>query len=51
MRIFPLGSVQNPDADELAEHLVWDYPAHDFVIDFEEAEALGLPVQRLPITQ
>lgn len=46
-----LNSTGNPDADDLAEHLVWDYPAHDFVIDFEEADALGLPVQRLPITQ
>ncbi|MFZ0478249.1 MAG: hypothetical protein WAL71_03795 [Terriglobales bacterium] len=46
-----LNSNHHPDADELAEHLVWDYPAHDFVIDFEEAATLGLPVQRLPITQ
>jgi len=46
-----LGSVQHPSADELAEHLVWDYPAHDFVIDYEEAKAIGLPVQKLPITQ
>ncbi len=46
-----LSSVENDDANELAAHLVWDYPAHDFVIDFEEAHALGLPVQRLPITQ
>ena len=46
-----LGSVQHPNAEELAEHLVWDYPAHDFVIDYEEAKGIGLPVQRLPITQ
>lgn len=46
-----LGSVQHPSAEELAEHLVWDYPAHDFVIDYEEARGIGLPVQRLPITQ
>jgi Serine dehydrogenase proteinase len=46
-----LGSVQHPSAEELAEHLVWDYPAHDFVIDFEEAKAIGLPVQKLPISQ
>jgi hypothetical protein len=46
-----LGSVKHPLAEELAQHLVWDYPAHDFVIDYEEAKGLGLPVQRLPITQ
>ena len=46
-----LHSAGNPGAAELAEHLVWDYPAHDFIIDFEEAAGLGLPVNRLPITQ
>jgi len=46
-----LGSVGHPGAEELAEHLVWDYPAHDFVIDYEEAKAIGIPVQKLPITQ
>ncbi len=46
-----LSSIGHPAAEELAEHLVWDYPAHDFVIDYEEAEAIGLPVQRLPIAQ
>ncbi len=39
------------DAPEVAEKLVWDYPAHDFVIDYEEATAIALPVQRLPIGQ
>lgn len=38
------------DAAELARHLVWDYPAHDFVIDRKEARKLGLPVQRLSIS-
>jgi len=46
-----LASVKHPGAENLAEHLVWDYPAHDFVIDYEEAKAIGLPVQRLPIAQ
>ncbi len=46
-----LASTGNENADELASHLVWDYPAHDFIIDFDEADSLGLPVQRLPITQ
>jgi hypothetical protein len=39
------------DADDLAEKLVWDYPAHDFVIDYEEAQTIGLPVERFPVTQ
>ena len=38
------------EAAELARHLVWDYPAHDFVIDRKEARKLGLPVQRLSIS-
>ncbi|PYV70866.1 MAG: hypothetical protein DMG96_30155 [Acidobacteria bacterium] len=46
-----LSSVRNPNAEELAEHLVWDYPAHDFVIDFQVARGLGLPVQPLPLAQ
>ena len=37
-------------AAELARHLVWDYPAHDFVIDRKEARKIGLPVQRLSIS-
>jgi hypothetical protein len=39
------------EAAELARHLVWDYPAHDFVIDRNEAKNLGLPVQKLPISE
>lgn len=46
-----LNSVKNQNAEELAEHLVWDYPAHDFVIDYQEAKSLGLPVQSLPLGQ
>ncbi len=46
-----LHSVKHPVADELAEHLVWDYPAHDFVIDCQEAKGLGLPVMPLPLGQ
>lgn len=46
-----LESVAHENAEELAEHLVWDYPAHDFVIDAQEAKAIGLPVHRLPIAQ
>lgn len=43
--------LDNNEAAELARHLVWDYPAHDFVIDRDEAGNLGLPVQKLPISQ
>jgi len=39
------------EAAELARHLVWDYPAHDFVIDRNEARKLGLPIQKLPISE
>lgn len=46
-----LESVKHPAAEELAQHLVWDYPSHDFVIDREEARAIGLPVQHLPLNQ
>lgn len=41
--------MDDDDAAELARRLVWDYPAHDFVIDRNEARDLGLPVQKLPI--
>lgn len=33
--------------DALVHELVWEYPAHSFCIDFEEADRLGLPVERL----
>ncbi|MGC2109003.1 MAG: hypothetical protein WA655_05760 [Candidatus Korobacteraceae bacterium] len=46
-----LASVKHPAAEELAQHLVWDYPSHDFVIDREEAHAIGLPVRPLPLNQ
>lgn len=39
------------DAEKLAEHLVWNYPSHDFVIDYAEARALRLPVKRLVPSQ
>lgn len=41
--------MDDDDAEQLAQDLVWDYPAHDFVIDYEEAKSIGLPVSRLPI--
>ena len=33
--------------DDLVHELVWEYPAHSFCIDYEEADRLGLPVERL----
>jgi hypothetical protein len=44
-----LESIGHPNSDRLAQKLVWDYPAHDFVINFEEAKALGLRVQRMDV--
>jgi Serine dehydrogenase proteinase len=44
-------TMDEDEAAELARHLVWDYPAHDFVIDREEAKQLGLPVQKLPASE
>lgn len=38
----------NPDAAEIVQGMVWGYPTHDFCIDFDEAERLGLPIERLP---
>lgn len=43
--------MDNEEAEELAQKMVWSYPAHDFVIDYEEANSIGLPVSRLPISQ
>jgi hypothetical protein len=37
----------NPMADKLVERLVWQYPVHDFVIDYAEGRELGLPVVKL----
>jgi hypothetical protein len=42
---------KHPDAEGLTQKLVWQYPSHDFVIDYEEVKALGLPVKRLDLAQ
>jgi hypothetical protein len=44
-----LRSTGNGNAKKIAERLVWKYPAHDFVIDREEARSLGLPVQKMEL--
>lgn len=30
------------DIETMVRHLVWDYPAHEFVIDLQEAQQIGL---------
>ena len=41
----------NPKARAIVRRMVWEYPAHDFCIDFDEAKEIGLPVERLPMDQ
>jgi hypothetical protein len=48
-RMFDL--VGNPKSDKIIRKIVWGYPAHDFCIDLEEAQDLGLPVEQLPPDQ
>lgn len=43
--------VGNQASAKIIRQMVWEYPSHDFSIDFEEAQSLGLPVQRLPESQ
>ena len=44
-----LNSVNNERADDLVQQLVWEYPSHNFVIDYDEAGAIGLPVKRMEL--
>jgi len=44
-----LRSAGTPNAKKIADKLVWKYPAHDFVIDREEAAGLGLPIQKMEL--
>ena len=41
----------NPNAARIVKRIVWDYPSHEFCIDFEEVLELGLPVERLSESQ
>ena len=41
----------NPNATQIVQTMVWDYPSHDFAIEFEEAKQLGLPVEKLSEAQ
>jgi hypothetical protein len=42
-----LSLMKNPNKKAIVQRLVWQYPSHDFVVDYDEALELGLPVQRL----
>lgn len=42
-----LAQTKHPEAKRIVEMLVSKYPSHGFIIDFEEAASLGLPVKRL----
>ena len=46
-----LMSTGNAHVDDIVHRLVWDYPSHEFDIDFEEAKTLQLPVEQLPVKQ
>lgn len=46
-----LESAHHPDVADLVQQLVWEYPSHDFVIDRDEAMAIGLPIKRLELAQ
>ena len=46
-----LGIVKNPNQKSIIQKLVWEYPSHDFAIDYDEALELGLPVKRLDLAQ
>ena len=46
-----LALVGNVNSREIVRRMVWEYPSHDFHVDFEEAAEVGLPVERLPESQ
>ncbi|HJQ30930.1 MAG TPA: hypothetical protein VJ866_02055 [Pyrinomonadaceae bacterium] len=39
------------DIEGLTQRLVWQYPSHDFVIDYDEVVEMGLPVKRLDLAE
>jgi hypothetical protein len=41
----------NQHVEDIVHRLVWDYPSHEFDIDFEEAKTLQLPVEQLEAKQ
>jgi hypothetical protein len=42
-----LATLKNKNAQEIVQELVWNYPAHNFVIDRDEVASLGLPVEKM----
>jgi hypothetical protein len=46
-----LASVNNEAADNLVQQLVWEYPSHNFVIDYDEAKEIKLPVKRMDVLE
>lgn len=46
-RLLKLTGISKGDASKIAEQLVWKYPAHDFIIDRDEATDIGLPIVNL----
>lgn len=46
-----LALVGNANSREIVRRMVWEYPSHDFHVDFEEVKEVGLPVERLPESQ
>lgn len=47
MKRHSYGNLSDTQINEIARQLVWDYPSHDFVIDFDEAKLIGLKVEIL----
>lgn len=52
MRVMRRWGYANRSEDEISKmvkHLVWDYPAHEFVIDLEEALEMKLNAKPMPV--
>lgn len=49
-RLLQRAKYEKGKIDAIARKLVWDYPSHDFLIDWREAEEMGLNVEYLDDT-
>lgn len=47
MKRYGYSSLSKKNIEQIVKQLVWDYPSHSFVIDFEEAKSIGLNVEEL----
>jgi hypothetical protein len=45
MKRWGYSNLSEEEIKEIVRRLVWDYPAHEFVIDLHEAQAIGLNAQ------